>query len=144
RENAGAEERDAAEKLAAELDGLPLALEQAAAYLHETKATFQRYLESYRSRGIELLETGRPALGGYPESVVSTWAANFEAVHQESPAAIDVLRFSAFLAPDDIPFELLARGGSKVGPPLQQALAEAAKDPLLVHDLLRPLSRFSL
>ena len=186
-----AEERDAARELARELDGLPLALEQAAAYIHETKAPFRRYLDGYRRRGLALLQARGPALGGYPESVVSTWAANFDTVQEQSPAAADVLRFSAFLAPDVIPFELLARGAHQLGPSVQQALAggpsraesdqteglrsrprantsflgrllllarlvfrrsrgvnprrvESNGDPLLVHDLLRPLGRFSL
>ena len=145
RQEAEAEERDAARELARELDGLPLALEQAAAYIvDETKATFRRYLEGYRRRGLELAPSTRPGPGGYPESVVSTWAANFDAVQEESQAAADVLRFSAFLAPDAIPFELLTRGAPQLGPPVQEAFAEANGDPLLVHDLLRPLGRFSL
>ena len=49
----------------------------------------------------------RPALGRYPKSVATTWAANFAAVQADSEAAADVLRLSAFLAPDVIPFELL-------------------------------------
>ena len=144
REDADAAERDAAGRLAVELDGLPLALEQAAAYIVETKATFRRYLESYRTRGLKLIAARLPALGRYEKSVATTWAANFAAVQEESPAAADVLRFSAFLAPDDIPFELLTRGAPHLGPPVQDALAGAEDDPLLINDLLRPLGRFSL
>ena len=51
RQDAEVVERAAATELASELDGLPLALEQAAAYIVERKATFQRYLKSYRTRG---------------------------------------------------------------------------------------------
>jgi tetratricopeptide (TPR) repeat protein len=144
REAAEADERDAARELASELGRFPLALEQAAAYMAETKATFPRYLESYRTRGLKLIEARLPALGRYAKSVANTWAANFEAVEAASPAAADVLRFSAFLAPDAIPFELLAQGASELGPPVGDALAKANGDPLLVDDLLRPLVRFSL
>ena len=140
----GAEERDAAWKLARELGGLPLALEQAAAYIMTAGASFQHYLESYRCRGLKLLDAHRPALGKYPESVVTTWAANFVAAQEESPAAADLLRFSAFLAPDAIPFELLTHGAHELGRALEKALAGAATDPLLVHDLLNPLARYSL
>ena len=110
REGAHEAERGAARELAGELDGLPLALEQAAAYIVATRATFQRYLESYRTGGLARLEARRPALGRYPKSVATTWAANFAAVQADSEAAADVLRLSAFLAPDAIPFELLTRG----------------------------------
>jgi tetratricopeptide (TPR) repeat protein len=144
RMDAEAAERVAATELARELDGLPLALEQASAYIVERKATFQRYLDSYRTRGLKLVEARLPALGRYAKSVATTWAANFEAAEAESPAAADVLRLSAFLAPDAIPLQLLADGASQLGPAVQQALAGAEEDPLLVHDLLGPLSRFSL
>ena len=110
REGAHEAERGAARELAGELDGLPLALEQAAAYIVATPATFQRYLESYRTGGLSRLEARRPVLGRYPKSVATTWAANFAAVRADSEAAADVLQLSAFLAPDAIPFELLTRG----------------------------------
>ena len=145
REDADVKERDAAAELAHELDGLPLALEQAAAYIAAGHGlTFQRYLEGYRSEGLKRLEARRPALGKYPRSVVSTWAANFDAVQKESPAAADVLRLSAFLAPDAIPFALLTRGASKLGPDIGAALSQAEKVPLVVHDLLHPPGRYSL
>ena len=138
-------ERDAVAELARRLDGLPLALEQAAAYIAAGNGlTFRRYLESYRSGGLKRLEARRPALGKYPRSVVSTWAANFDAVQKELPAAADVLRLSAFLAPEAIPFELLTRGASELGPELRAALGQADDGPLAVNDLLSRLARFSL
>ena len=145
REDAEADERDVRQsRLARELDGLPLALEQAAAYIVEQRTSFRRYLESYRSEGLKRLESRYPALGDYPRSVVSTWAANFEVVEKESSAAADVLRLSAFFAPDAIPFVLLTRGVSKVGAEVRSVVGKAYRDPLVIHDLLRPLGRFSL
>jgi tetratricopeptide (TPR) repeat protein len=144
RQDPDSDEREAAEQLARELDGLPLALEQAAAYIVERRATFRRYLESYRNRGLKLFDARLPALGRYEKSVTTTWVANFEAVQEDSPAAADVLRVSAFLAPAAIPFELLTRGASELGTPVRDALAEADTDTLLVNDLLWSLGRFSL
>jgi tetratricopeptide (TPR) repeat protein len=145
RQEAGAEERDAAERLAGELDGLPLALEQAAAYIAASKGTkFRSYLESYQSEGLKRLEARHPALGKYPRSVVSTWIANFDAVEKESRTAADVLRLSSFLAPDTIPFGLLTKGASELGPQVRDTLAMTGGDPLVVNDLLQPLGRFSL
>jgi tetratricopeptide (TPR) repeat protein len=144
RGDANVEEKDAAERLARELDGLPLALEQAAAYVVERRVTFQRYVEGYHSRGLRLIEERLPALGSYSKSVATTWLMNFDAVQEESSAAADVLLFSAFLAPDAIPLELLTLGAPHLGPRVLQALARSHDDPLLAHDLLRPLGRFSL
>ena len=89
-----------------------LALEQAAANIHELRLTFVDYLEKYQRRKLELLERGKPAMGDYPESVATTWAVNFEEVESESPASADLLRLSAFLAPDNIPLELVVEGAS--------------------------------
>ena len=70
---------------------------------------FSDYLKAFRKRRVTLLER---AGGLVPhDGVAVTWAANFEAVERASPAAADVLRISAFLAPDAIPFELFLKGG---------------------------------
>jgi len=55
-------ERNAAKTLAQELGYLPLALEQAAAYLVEKAAGFASYLASYRKRRLQLLESSKPVL----------------------------------------------------------------------------------
>lgn len=54
------EERAALQQLAQELDGLPLALEQAGAYILRQQCTFSRYLASYRKRRLSLLEQAQP------------------------------------------------------------------------------------
>ena len=145
REDVEADERDAAERLARELGGLPLALEQAAAYIKASKGMrLRRYLESYRGRGLDLLNAHGPALGRYPESMVTTWAANFEAVEAASSAAADVLRFSAFLAPDDIPFELVSRGAPELGASVAATLVQDGGDATRVNDLLQQSARYSL
>ena len=56
---AGDTDRPSAEDLATELGGLPLALEQAAAFLEATGSTLSRYLEAFRQRRSELLARGR-------------------------------------------------------------------------------------
>ena len=131
----------AARELAEELGHLPLALAQAAAYVAETDASFADYLKAFRKRRVTLLER---AGGLVPhEGVTVTWAANFEAVERDSPAAADVLRLSAFLAPDAIPFELLYKGAQHLGEHIAAALPEA-DDPLAMNELLRPVARYSL
>ena len=55
-----------------------------------------------------------------------------------------MLRLSAFLAPDAIPFELLTGGASELGPEVGAALSQADDAPLDVNDLLQRLGRFSL
>jgi hypothetical protein len=135
-------EQQAAAQLAAELGYLPLALEQAAAYLAAKRARFQDYLTSYQRQHLALLNKAQPRTGDYPASVASTWALNFQEV-EKAPVAADILRVSAFLSPEGIPLELLSAGASQLGPLLAGALA-TTEDPLALNEALEPLTRYSL
>jgi class 3 adenylate cyclase/tetratricopeptide (TPR) repeat protein len=139
-EDADAADHAAAGELTAELGNLPLALEQAAAYITETHATFADYLAAFRKRRVALLEKAGEMVAH--DTVSVTWAANFEAVERTSQAAADVLRISALLAPDVIPFELFLHGAHVLG----EAIAEALADPdeLAMAEVLQPLARYSL
>ncbi|HMB06043.1 MAG TPA: SEFIR domain-containing protein, partial [Isosphaeraceae bacterium] len=116
-------EQDAARTLAEELGYLPLALEQAAAYMKEHEETFSVYLDVYREERLKLLDEMGPVAGEYPETVRTTWTRSFDAVAAASPASITLLRLSAFFAPDAIPYELILEGASELGEPLAPALA---------------------
>lgn len=140
RDDATGAERAAAAELAEELGNLPLALEQAAAYVAETGGSFTAYLAAFRKRHLALLERSRELV--VHETVSATWAANFEAVERESHATADLLRVTAFLAPDEIPFELFEKGADAFGPPIANTVADA--DDLSVLELLRPAARYSL
>ena len=93
--------------LAQELAGLPLALEQAGAYLRQMQVSFAVYWRHYQRRRLELLERGKPETGEYPTSVATTWLLNFEQVEQRSPASVPILRLSAVLSGDEIDEQLL-------------------------------------
>ncbi len=144
RSQAQSAEVAAAEALAKELDYLPIVLEQAGAYLLQKKASFSAYLVSYRKQPVPTLQKQLPQTGDYPQSVATTWAMNFQEVEQTVPAATDLLSLSAFLAPDDIPYELLVHGAAYLGDRLSIALADATDDPLLLPELLEHLTRYSL
>jgi hypothetical protein len=101
---AGAEVEQAAEALAGELGGLPLALEQAGAYMTETGRSIGAYLGLFRERKAELLGRGDPA--GYDRRVATTWALAFAQLGQSGPAA-GLLRLVACCAAEDIPLGLL-------------------------------------
>ncbi len=139
-----AEEETAAKELAAELGYLPLALEQAGAYMAANQARFQDYLVSYRQRQLELLEKRTPVVGDYPESVATTWAINFAEVEATSKASADLLRVSAYLSPDSIPLELLTEGGGELSEALSATLANVSANPLILDEVLEPLLRYSL
>jgi tetratricopeptide (TPR) repeat protein len=131
-------EYQAAEQLAAEMGGLPLALDQAGAYIEETPCSVAAYLELFQTRRWQLLERRGEAASEHPDSVVATWSCSFEQVEQANPLAADLLCLCACLAPDAIPEELLiqhTRSGAE---------EPEAADQLRVHAALRTLSAYSL
>ena len=74
-ERTGDPDQQAAAELAGELGGLPLALEQAAAYVRATGDSLTGYLALFRRRRPELLGRGEPI--GYGKTVAATWALAF-------------------------------------------------------------------
>ncbi len=132
--------RKAAQKLVEELDGLPLALDQAGAYIEETGCSLSDYLTLYSRRRLALLKRQSSMGSDYPHTVASTWALSFAQVEQADPAAADLLRLCAFLHPDAIPEEIITEEATELGPHLQ----EVAVDPLLFNEAIHLLRRYSL
>jgi tetratricopeptide (TPR) repeat protein len=93
-----------------ELGGLPLALDQAGAYMEETSSSLQEYLDAYRSHRFALLQRRGGLTSDHPEPVATTWALAFEQVERTDSMAADLLRLCAFLDPDAIPEEILLAG----------------------------------
>jgi tetratricopeptide (TPR) repeat protein len=143
REELDTGEEKAVEELAKVLDYLPLALEQAGAYIKVLRSSFGSYIASYRKRGLALLEKSGP-VDKYKKSVKTTWSLNFEQVEQASKASAELLRASAFLNPDRIPNELISAGATELGPEISAVLAEVESDPLVLDELFQPLIRYSL
>ncbi len=81
------EEIEAAGALAAELGCLPLALEQAGAYVAARQARLEDYLAAYRHRRGKLLRRAEPEMGDHRDGVATTWVLNFEEVERASSAA---------------------------------------------------------
>jgi tetratricopeptide (TPR) repeat protein len=132
-----------ADAVTEELGYFPLALEQAGAFIYENQTSFENYLKSFRKRRLELLEKRLPVMGGYKGTVATTWAINFAEV-ERAPASADLLRLSAFLSPAMIPLELLERGRAEMGGPLESQLEAVADDPVVLDELLKPLTDYSL
>jgi len=93
--------------LTEELGGLPLALDQAGAYIEETQCSLANYQQQYQTRRAELLAHRGMLVDDHPEPVATTWSLSFAKVEAANPIAAELLRICAFLAPDAIPEELL-------------------------------------
>ena len=136
----------AARELAAELGGLPLALEQAAAYMQATGRSMASYLELFRQRSMELLARGEVA--GYGKQVTTTWALAFDQIGQAAPQAAGLLRLLACCAPEAIPLGLLLHpqpeDAAPFGPEVGRLLGPLLDDPVTVDDAVAVLRRYSL
>ena len=106
------EQRTQAEAIVNELAGLPLALEQAGAYIRETQISLSDYLKLYEMQHKKLLSLPSPDVD-YPETVSTTWSISFGKIRRGNPAAVDLLNFCAFLNPDVIPEEIIVNGASE-------------------------------
>jgi tetratricopeptide (TPR) repeat protein len=119
--------RDTALRISTELGGLPLALDQAGAYIEETGCGLESYFALYRQRRPELLKRRGGFGPDHPESVATTFALSFERVASANPAAADLLRVCAFLHPDAIPEEIFTEGAAELGPNLSPIAADSLK-----------------
>lgn len=130
-----------AKKIVVELDGLPLALDQAAAYIEETGCGLSDYLSLYLDHAPALLRRRGILASHYPDPVASTWALSFENVEKSNPAAAEILRLCAFLnPPDGIPEEVFKEGAPELGP----LLKAVASDTLAWNDALSEILKYSL
>jgi tetratricopeptide (TPR) repeat protein len=97
------EDPGGAERLAAALGHLPLALDHAGAFCKLTRTSFEAYLERIDSR---IARAPKGAI--YPASVAGTLGLAIEKVAAECPAAEKLLAFCAFLAPELIPLDIVS------------------------------------
>lgn len=133
------ERRDAAE-LAALLGGLPLALEQAAAYIEEYRCSLAEYVRLYQEQRATLLQMQKLDPNDYRASVATTWLISFQRVEEANPDAVLLLRLLAFLHPDAIPENALLQGAAELGPAFQTAAENAPR----LQAAIELLQRYSL
>jgi tetratricopeptide (TPR) repeat protein len=115
--------RASAEKLAAALGGLPLALAQAAAFMDTTGTSIAGYVDLFTEHRMRVLDApGAPV--DHRLTVTATWEVALMRVREQSPAAIELLSLCAFLAPERIPIDLMAAHRDVLPNHLQVALAD--------------------
>jgi tetratricopeptide (TPR) repeat protein len=122
-EETGQTDQAAAEALAEEFDGHPEALIQAAAYIGGTGRSIAGYLEMHRRNQDHQEDKSAAHLALAIDRI------------EETPLAVDVLRFGSFLAADRIPVELLMEG---------LRAGEREIDERLFDEAVQALRQFSL
>lgn len=127
-----------ADRLAERLGDLPLALEQAAAWVGETGMSVAEYLELFETQFEQLTET--PPLG-YPKTVGATFQIALEQLKERSLSAAQLLDICAFLGPAPISVTLL-REGPRV--PLPTPLDQTLRDTIGLRRLVREIGKYAL
>ncbi len=128
-----------ADRLAAHLGDLPLAVAQAAGFMAETGLPAAQYLELLQTRAGKLLDQ---ALSGssYPRSLAAATRLTADRLDGEDPAAAQLASVCAFLAPEPVPEDLFTSAPGE----LPGELAVRAADPLAWRQTLARLARQSL
>src|SRR5439155_5712343 len=124
RKRTGMEETEAARMLAAALGDLPLALEQAGACIEQARITVGQYLERFQTHRRELMQITQPGTD-YSETVATTWEISFNKIGGASRVSKDLQSLISFLAPDDIPRDLLKAGVKTLPYPLAGGVIDA-------------------
>ncbi|WP_436534208.1 tetratricopeptide repeat protein [Actinoplanes sp. HUAS TT8] len=110
-------------RIADEVGRLPIALEQAAAYINRTLIPPEEYLTLLATHAQALLSSGRTA---------TLWELSFARVQAVDPAALQLLEICAYLASAPIPLDLFTAHPDCLAEPLNSKVT----DPLDFNDLL--------
>jgi hypothetical protein len=127
-----------ADRLAAQLGDLPLAVAQAAGFMAETGTPAALYLELLQTQAGQLLAERAP--GSYPRSLAAATQLIADRLDEEDPAAGELASLCAFLAAEPIPEDLFTSAPGE----LSVELAARATDPLAWRQTLAHLARQSL
>ncbi|MFI1726666.1 FxSxx-COOH system tetratricopeptide repeat protein [Streptomyces sp. NPDC020489] len=128
-----------ADRVAEAVGDLPLAVEQAAAWLAETATPIEDYLRQLARQTTEVLDLNQPP--DYPRTVAATWNVSIEQLEKRSPAAVRLLQLCAFLAPEPISQQLLySKEMITALKPYDPSLQES----LLLGRVIREIGRFAL
>ncbi|MFC7220988.1 FxSxx-COOH system tetratricopeptide repeat protein [Streptomyces polyrhachis] len=144
-------DRDAARDVTVRLGGLPLALEYVGAYVEERRASLADYRALLGEGPSHMSVTFDP--DWYASAMATSWNVSFDQANDENPHVRALLSIFSFLAPDDIPRDLVPShigvlGEERGGLPATRAeydrvvailvrlsLVDATEDRIAIHRL---------
>ncbi|MEU6822662.1 FxSxx-COOH system tetratricopeptide repeat protein [Streptomyces atriruber] len=100
-------DEEEARALADDLGHLPLALEQAGAFIAQTSITIGEYREMLREYASHTTDAA-PAGSDPARTMARIWRITLDVLHERDPRAVDLLRVAAWYAPTGIPRDLFA------------------------------------
>src|SRR5579859_2232845 len=116
-------ESKTAYQIVQELGRLPLAIEQAAAYIREVAGTFAMFLDDYNKNHTEIHQWIQQGNRSYSRSVATTWSMSFNIVRDNHPQAAQLFQLLSFLNPDGILINFLQSGAKVIHKDLRQLVS---------------------
>ena len=135
-------EKKHAEEIITKLERLPLAIEQAGAYVREAAGDFATFLEHYEKRRKELhrwVPKGNWSRQ-YPFSVATTWSLSFNTLRKTHRQTARLFQLFSFLNPDGILIDFLISAVKVLGYRLRNVVSDSIK----LAKALNELEQFSL
>jgi tetratricopeptide (TPR) repeat protein/cellulose biosynthesis protein BcsQ len=117
---------------------LPLAVEQAGAWLERTGIAARDYLALLEEQTAQALEL---APEGFPVVVAKIWSLSFKRLSESSPAAIRMLQLCAFFAPEPISTKMIY---SDEMARLLSAYDSTLRERQMVAKVVQELNRYAL
>jgi tetratricopeptide (TPR) repeat protein/transcriptional regulator with XRE-family HTH domain len=121
------------------MGGLPLAIDQAGAFIEETGCLPADYLAQFGGRRTELLRR-RGMSTNHPQPVATTLQLSLDELERVSPHAAALLCVCAFLDPDDISEDMIHAGAQAV----TACPKPLAADPYQLAEAVAGISAYSL
>ena len=140
-----------ARELAKQLDGLPLALATAGAYLSQVTTSWEDYLCKYNTSWLKLQKTS-PGIPSYEDrALYSTWNISYEHIRRQNESAAKLLQLWAYFDNEDLWYELLAGSDDRpmwslriVGLSKPKWFSRIVHDELSFNEVTRLLSNHAL
>jgi MinD-like ATPase involved in chromosome partitioning or flagellar assembly len=130
---------DDATKVADALGDLPLAVEQAAAWLLATGMPATEYVAQLEDEFAVTLDMSQPL--DYPTPVAATWRLSFDRLRAQSPAAARLMELCAYFSPEPISLRLV---NSEVMAGFLRKIDPRVRDATAMGRLIREIARYSL
>ncbi|GAA2082736.1 FxSxx-COOH system tetratricopeptide repeat protein [Actinomadura alba] len=158
--DSGQDDMADAGKIADELGHLPLALEQAAAYVARNRTSWTHYHDLLRRSPARMMHVNGP--DDYSGTAATTWSLSMSRVREQHSGAAHLLKLYGFFDPDHIPRDLVGADPRDLPSPLAElatdrvaydqaigalaeyALVDATPETVSVHRLVQTMVRQSL
>ncbi|MBM2615739.1 tetratricopeptide repeat protein [Actinoplanes sp. LDG1-06] len=130
---------DDADRLAATLGDLPLALDQARYWQAATGMRVDEYLDLFDTHARELMSEGKPPW--YPTTVAAFVSLAFERLRNANPALAQLLELFAFLGAEPLSVGMLRRAREAA---ISDPLLPVIREPIRLSRTIRDLRKYGL